>query len=98
MKLNLEKYADVLIWGLTTARTQKFKKSDVILLRYELPALSLAETVYARLVGMGFNVIPRAGITPVMEKGFYGLSNDRQLTFKVPKHFLSQRGERPHRA
>ena len=84
MKLNLEKYADVLIWGLTTARTQKFKKSDVILLRYELPALSLAETVYARLVGMGFNVIPRAGITPVMEKGFYALSNERQLTFRVP--------------
>jgi aminopeptidase len=84
MKLNLEKYADVLIWGLTTARTQKFKKGDVILLRYELPALTLAETVYARLVGMGFNVIPRAGITPAMEKGFYSLSNDRQLTFKVP--------------
>ena len=84
MKLNLEKYADVLIWGLTTARTQKFKKGDVILLRYELPALSLAETVYARLVGMGFNVIPRAGITPVMEKGFYALSNNRQLAFKVP--------------
>ena len=84
MNLNLEKYADVLIWGLTTARTQKFKNGDVILLRYELPALSLAETVYARLVGMGFNAIPRAGITPVMEKGFYALSNEKQLTFRVP--------------
>jgi aminopeptidase len=84
MKLNLEKYADVLIWGLTTARTQKFKKGDIILLRYDLPALNLAETVYARLVGIGFNVIPRAGVTPVMEKGFYSLSNDKQLTFKIP--------------
>ena len=84
MKIKLEKYTDVLIWGLTTARTQTFKKGDIILLRYELPAISLAETVYARLIKMGFNVIPRAGITPVMEKGFYSLSNDEQLTFKVP--------------
>jgi aminopeptidase len=84
MKIRLEKYTDVLIWGLTTARTQTFKKGDIILLRYELPAISLAETVYSRLVGMGFNVIPRAGITPSMEKGFYSLSNDEQLTFKVP--------------
>ncbi len=84
MKIRLEKYTDVLIWGLTTARTQTFKKGDIILLRYELPAISLAETVYSRLVGMGFNVIPRAGVTSPMEKGFYSLSNDEQLTFKVP--------------
>jgi aminopeptidase len=84
MKIRLEKYTDVLIWGLTTARTQTFKKGDIILLRYELPAISLAETVYARLIKMGFNVIPRAGITPAMEKGFYSLSNEEQLTFKVP--------------
>jgi aminopeptidase len=84
MKLNLEKYADVLIWGLTTARTKRFKKGDVILLRYELPAVSLAETVYSRLVGMGFNALPRAGITPQMEKGFYALSSGSQLTFRVP--------------
>lgn len=84
MKIRLEKYTDVLIWGLTTARTQTFKKGDIILLRYELPAISLAESVYARLIKMGFNVIPRAGITPPMEKGFYSLSNDEQLTFKVP--------------
>ena len=84
MKIKLEKYTDVLIWGLTTARTQTFKKGDIILLRYELPAISLAETVYARLIKMGFNVIPRAGITPMMEKGFYSLSNDEQLTFKIP--------------
>jgi len=84
MKINLEKYADVLIWGLTTARTKKFKKGDVILLRYEFPAVTLAEKVYVRLVKMGFNVIPRAGLTPSMEKGFYGLSNDSQLTFKAP--------------
>ncbi len=84
MKIRLEKYTDVLIWGLTTARTQTFKKGDIILLRYELPAISLAESVYARLIKMGFNVIPRAGITPPMEKGFYALSNEEQLTFRVP--------------
>ena len=39
----LDRYADVLIWGLTTARRKKFKKNDNILVRFELSALKLAE-------------------------------------------------------
>jgi aminopeptidase len=81
---HLERYADVLIWGLNTARMKKFKKGDIILLRYDMAALPLAEVVYGRLLDMGLNPIPRASLPPKMEHDFYILSNHNQLTFKVP--------------
>ena len=47
-KRHLERYADVLWWGLTTARTTSFKKNDIILIRYNQPAIQLAEVLYAK--------------------------------------------------
>ncbi|MBW2025613.1 MAG: aminopeptidase, partial [Deltaproteobacteria bacterium] len=38
-KGKLEKYADVLLWGLTTARGISFKKGEVVIVRYDLPAI-----------------------------------------------------------
>lgn len=32
----LDRYADVLLWGLRTARTRKATKSDNVLLRFDL--------------------------------------------------------------
>ena len=40
---NLEKYADVLLWGLATAKKVSLKKNEIVLIQYELPALRLAE-------------------------------------------------------
>ncbi len=80
----LEKYADVLWWGLTTARKGRFKKGDIVLLRFDLPALPLAEVVQEKLLGLGMNVVTRALMNPTMEHNFYKLSNTSQLTFKVP--------------
>jgi len=77
----LEKYADVLIWGLETARHKPFKQHDTILLRYEIPGLPLAEAVYRKLLEKKWNVIPRALTTPVMEKDYFNLSDKAMRTF-----------------
>ena len=50
----LDRYADALLWGLKTARTKTFKKNDIVLIRYDLPAVRLAEIVYAKLVKENF--------------------------------------------
>jgi aminopeptidase len=54
------------------------------MVRYELPALRLAEALQARLLEAGMNPVLRVGMTPRMEKQFYGKSNKRQLVFQPP--------------
>jgi aminopeptidase len=80
----LSRYADTLIWGLKTARIKPFHKQDMVLIRYDSPALKLAEILYARLLEMGLNPVQRCTLTSSMEKSFYQLSNARQLTFQPP--------------
>ena len=80
----LERYADVLLWGLQTARTGKFKKNDIILIRYHLPAIRLAEILFDKLMDMGMNPIQRMDSTPAMEISFFGKSTPRQLVFQTP--------------
>ena len=82
--LQLEKYADVLIWALKVARQNPFKKQDTILLQYDPSALGLAELLYSRILDMGMNPIQRIGLTKAMERGFYEKANNRQLVFLVP--------------
>jgi aminopeptidase len=83
-QIQRERYADVLLWGLKTARAERFKKGDIILIRYDLAALSLAEVIYPRLLEEGFNPVTRLGITEHMEKDFYRLSDQYQLVFRTP--------------
>lgn len=82
--LQLEKYADLLIWALKVARQKPFKKYETILIQYDHPALRLAEILHARILDMGMNPIQRMGLTKVMERGFYERANNRQLIFLVP--------------
>ena len=63
----LGKYADVLLWGLKKARTKKYKKKDVVTVRYNLAALRLAEILQARLLDMGLNPMLRMLATSEME-------------------------------
>ena len=83
-KDHLNRYADTLLWGLLKARTGRFKRGDIVLIRYELPALSLAEILYDKLLDMGMNPIPRAGLTVNMERCFFERANGRQLIFHPP--------------
>ena len=83
-KNKLNKYGDVLLWGLTTARTKKYKKNDNILIRFDLAAIKLAEILQGKIIDMGMNPILRLGSTPQMEKNFFERSNNKQLAFQAP--------------
>ncbi|WP_419655220.1 peptidase M29 aminopeptidase II [Desulfosarcina variabilis str. Montpellier] len=80
----LKRYADVLIWGLRTARSKPFKKGDIVLVRFNIDAIRLAEILEARLLEMGMNPIRRMSPTPEMEKNFFRLANRLQLVFDPP--------------
>ncbi len=80
----LDRYADVLLWGLRTARKGRIKKGEIVLLRYDLPAVALAEILFDKLCETGANPIQRVGTTPKMETSFYAHANPRQLVFRPP--------------
>jgi aminopeptidase len=82
--IQLQRYAQVLIWGLKTARMERFKKGDIVLLHYDMQALPLAEVVYTHLLEMGLNPIQRTSCSPRMEHDYFSLSNARQIYFKTP--------------
>jgi aminopeptidase len=82
--IHLQRFAQILIWGLKTARMERFKKGDIVLIRYDTPALPLAEVVYTHLLEMGLNPVQRTSFSPRMEHGYYSLSNTKQLVFKTP--------------
>lgn len=84
IKRQIERYSDVLLWALKTARVGKFKKNDVVLLRFDLAATKMAETLQGRLLDMGMNPVLRAGLTTKMEHNFYEKANNRQLVFLAP--------------
>jgi aminopeptidase len=81
---HLNRYADVLLWGLRTARNKPFKKGDIVLIRFNLDAIPLAEILESRLLQMGMNPVRRLSPTPGMEKNFFQLANRRQLVFNPP--------------
>jgi len=80
----IEKYCDVLLWALKTARKGPCGKNEIIMIRYELPALRLAEALQASLLDAGMNPVLRVGLTPRMEKQFYAKANNKQLVFQPP--------------
>lgn len=80
----LNKYADVLLWGLKTARKDKFKKGDIILIQYESPATRLTEILYRKVLEMGAHPVQRIGLTFEMEKSLYEKGNDGQVVFLAP--------------
>jgi len=82
--IQLNRYADVLLWGLKTARKGRFRKGDVILLQYETAAVKLAEVLFAKLIDMGMNPVQRPVWTCSMEQTFYERSGGRQLIFIPP--------------
>ena len=80
----LDRYSDVLIWAIKTARKGPYRKNDIFLIRYQLGALKLAETLHAKLLDMGMNPVLRSGLTSGMEQNFYKKANQRQLVFHPP--------------
>ena len=81
---HLNRYADVLLWGLRKARSKRFRKGDIILVRYHLPALRLAEILQTRLLAWGMHPVLRLSPTPTMEKNFLSQADKQQLIFQAP--------------
>jgi aminopeptidase len=80
----LNKYAEVLFWGLQTARKDRFKKNDLILIQYDPAAVKLAEKLYTRILERGMHPVQRQGLTWGMEYDFYRRSREEQLVFIAP--------------
>lgn len=80
----LNRYADILLWAMKKARTGKFKKNDIVTIRYNTPSIRLAEILNAKLLGIGMNPVLRTIPTPTMERNHFELSNNRQLVFIPP--------------
>ena len=80
----LDRYADVLLWGLKIARRKPARSTDTVLIRYDLGALKLAEKLYEKILISGRNPVQRMLQTSFMEQKAYEISNNRQLTFIPP--------------
>jgi aminopeptidase len=83
-KEDLESYADVLFWALGTSRAMPFKNGDLVLVRYDVPAVDLAEAVYARLIDAHLHPLCLSRPTPGMEACLCESGSFGQLTFERP--------------
>ena len=83
-RIYLERYADVLLWGLVTARKKKYQKNEIVLVGFDKSGLKLAEIVHDRLIMQGLRPVLRQNATWIMEKNFYMKGNMDQLTFIAP--------------
>lgn len=80
----LAAYAEVLLWALKTSRAVPFKNGELVLLRFEVEAVPLAEAVYAALMDAHLHPVPVALPTSFMQAQHYGNSSFGQLTFSQP--------------
>lgn len=81
---DLEKYAEVLLWGLARGRREPFAKSDFILVNYDVDALPLAEELCAQIHERGYIPVPRALMTARMEQDRFSKANNKRLSTLVP--------------
>ncbi len=82
--VDIENYAEVLLWAVNESRPEPLKHRDVVLIRYDIPGLALAEAVYSCLMDAHLMPVPLALPTPNMEAERYLNSNYGQLLFQQP--------------
>jgi aminopeptidase len=82
--IQLDRYADVMLWGLKTARKERYQRNDIVLIRYDHAALKMAEILQAKLLEMGMNPVLRMEFTSRMEQTFFEKSNRKQVVFQAP--------------
>jgi len=80
----LEQYAEILIWGVETARQKEFKLGEIILIKSHMTAMPLVRVIHKTILLRGMNPICRINSPSDMEYNFYDLSNENQLTFIEP--------------
>lgn len=80
----LANYADVLWWGLSTARAGRFMPGDIVQIRFHSGAARLAEILYCNLLKRRLHPIARLSPAPGMERCFYESASPTQLAFIPP--------------
>ncbi len=80
----LQKYARVLVWGLTKARVHAFEKGDVILVRSDIDGLSLTRHVVEEVLAMDCHPVVRVNTDPGCEKSFFDAAREFQIAFNTP--------------
>ena len=80
----INRYADVLLWGLQTARSRRLARNDLVLVRFDLRAIRLAEILFAKLLKTGAHPLLRLNPTAAMEQDFYTLTSSKQLVYIPP--------------
>ncbi len=83
----LERYAQVMIWGMEKARKGSFARGDIVLIRTDKSAAALADRIYERLLRMQINPVVRINLPENMEKTFFSNALDHQIEFKIPGDF-----------
>ncbi|MFH1351558.1 MAG: aminopeptidase [Pseudomonadota bacterium] len=80
----MDRYAEVLLWALKKARKGRYRKNDIILIRYDPAAERLAEILYPKILERGMNPVPRTALTFRMERHFFEKANPKHLVFQTP--------------
>ncbi len=81
---NLQKYADIMLWGIQTARKKKYLPGEIVLLRYDLAARDLVQILFEKVLRKGLHPVQRINPFPAMEYSFFGISDSSQLNFIPP--------------
>jgi aminopeptidase len=88
----LEKYADVMIWGIKKARKNELLKNSFIEIKYDYEAVFLAEKLYEKLILEGYNPLLKSLKTPFTEKIFFEKGDTAQIEAVEPGYekYLSE--------
>ena len=70
--------------GLNHRQVGAVQNNDIVVIRYNKPAVRLAEILYGKLLAMGIHPVQRMNPTPAMERYFYLISSGKQLVFLPP--------------
>ncbi|MGV7928553.1 MAG: aminopeptidase [Spirochaetota bacterium] len=74
----LERYAEVLLWGLSLGRRKPIGPYEEVLVNFDLESLPLAEVLHRALTERRINVVLRAMPTPIVERNFFRFSDRKQ--------------------
>ncbi|WP_028575530.1 aminopeptidase [Desulfonatronovibrio hydrogenovorans] len=80
----LDRYAQVMIWGMKKARKNPFVKDNIVLIRTDKACLPLADEIYRQLLIMELNPVVRINLPEDLEKTFFTSAQDHQLEFRIP--------------
>jgi aminopeptidase len=80
----LEQYAEILIWGVETARQKEFQPNEIILIKSNMTAMPLVRVIHKNILIRGMHPIFRINYPAEMEYNFYELANNEQLSFISP--------------